>query len=83
MTAAGNAGVAFDPLATSLTIGGVEVYRRGVPTGVDKGDQRLRAAMGADRVDMVLTVGDGPGSAWMLGCDLSAEYVKINAEYTT
>jgi glutamate N-acetyltransferase/amino-acid N-acetyltransferase len=83
VTAAGNAGVPFDPLATSLTIGGVEVYRRGVPTGTDKSDPRLRAAMGADRVEMVLTVGDGPGSAWMMGCDLSAEYVRINADYTT
>lgn len=83
VTAAGNAGVPFDPLATSLTIGGVEVYRRGVPTGADKSEPRLRAAMSADRVEMVLTVGDGPGSAWMLGCDLSAEYVKINADYTT
>lgn len=83
VTAAGNAGAPFDPMRTSLTIGGVEVYRQGVPTSVDRADPRLRQAMGADRVEMVLTVGDGPGSAWMLGCDLSAEYVRINADYTT
>ena len=39
--------------------------------------------MSADRVEMVLTVGNGEASAWMIGCDLSAEYVRINADYTT
>lgn len=27
--------------------------------------------------------GDGPGSGLAWGCDLSYDYVKINAEYTT
>ena len=30
-----------------------------------------------------LDVGDGPGEALAWGCDLSAEYVRINADYTT
>lgn len=88
VTAAGNAGVRFDPMSTSLTLSdghsaGVEVYRAGLPTGVSKTDPRLIAAMNADPVCALLTVGEGPGHAHMLGCDLSAEYVKINAEYTT
>ena len=33
------------------------------------------------RVDVSVGDGDGTGSAW--GCDLSYDYVKINAEYTT
>jgi glutamate N-acetyltransferase/amino-acid N-acetyltransferase len=28
-------------------------------------------------------LGEGPGSSRVLGCDLSDEYVRINAEYTT
>ncbi len=90
VTAAGNAGVRFDPMSTSLTLsdghsagGGVEVYRSGLPTGASKADPKLIAAMNADPVCVMLTVGEGPGRAYMLGCDLSAEYVKINAEYTT
>lgn len=83
VTAAGNAGVRFDTSEASLSIGGVEVYRAGVPTGVGKTDPKLVAAMNADPVECVMTVGHGRGRAWMLGCDLSAEYVKINAEYTT
>jgi glutamate N-acetyltransferase/amino-acid N-acetyltransferase len=83
VTAAGNAGVKFDTSEASLSIGGVEVYRAGVPTGVSKADGKLVAAMNADPVECILTVGYGRGHAWMLGCDLSADYVRINAEYTT
>ena len=83
VTAAGNAGIRFDTSEASLTIGGVEVYDAGVPTGVGKTDAKLKAAMNAEQVECVLTVGHGAGHAWMMGCDLSAEYVKINAEYTT
>ncbi len=83
VTAAGNAGIRFDPSEASLIIGGVEVYKAGVPTAIGKGDPRLAAAMNADPVMCELTVGEGDGHAWMLGCDLSAEYVRINADYTT
>jgi glutamate N-acetyltransferase/amino-acid N-acetyltransferase len=31
----------------------------------------------------VFSTGDGPGSGQAWGCDLSYDYVKINAEYTT
>lgn len=83
VTAAGNAGIRFDAAEAGLSIGGVEVYRAGVPTGVTKTDHRLVASMNADPVECLLVVGHGAGHAWMLGCDLSAEYVRINAEYTT
>jgi glutamate N-acetyltransferase/amino-acid N-acetyltransferase len=83
VTAAGNAGVMFDPGQSSLTIGPVEVYRAGVPVVEALSDPRLKGAMGEKRVECVLTVGRGPGQGWMIGCDLSKDYVSINAEYTT
>lgn len=83
VTAAGNAGVRFDPSRSGLAIGPVEVYRAGVPVVEALGDPRLTEAMAGKRVECVLTVGSGPGEAWMLGCDLTKDYVAINAEYTT
>ncbi|MCC6320159.1 MAG: bifunctional glutamate N-acetyltransferase/amino-acid acetyltransferase ArgJ [Phycisphaerales bacterium] len=83
VTAAGNAGVRFDTADASLAIGGVEVYRGGVPTGVARNDPKIVAAMSLDLVQCALTVGRGPGTGWMLGCDLSDKYVRINADYTT
>lgn len=83
VTAAGNAGIAFDPAGASLKIGPVEVYRAGVPVAAAMDDPRLTQAMAGKRVECDLVVGRGPGAAWMLGCDLSAQYVSINADYTT
>lgn len=34
-------------------------------------------------VRIAVSVGSGPGKGQAWGCDLSYEYVKINAEYTT
>jgi glutamate N-acetyltransferase/amino-acid N-acetyltransferase len=36
-----------------------------------------------DTVAIRLVVGDGPGAATAWGCDLSDQYVRINADYTT
>jgi glutamate N-acetyltransferase/amino-acid N-acetyltransferase len=87
VTAAGNAGIPFDAALASLTIGSgahaVEVYRAGLPVSAALTDPRLKAAMSAKHIDCLLIVGPGPGHAWMTGCDLSANYVSINADYTT
>lgn len=87
VTAAGNAGIPFNPAEASLLIGppsaAVEVYRAGVPIPGALDDPRLAQAMSAKQVDCDLTVGRGPALAWMIGCDLSAKYVSINADYTT
>jgi len=37
----------------------------------------------ADTVAIRLVVGDGPGRGTAWGCDLSDQYVRINADYTT
>ena len=38
---------------------------------------------GGDTVLIRLQVGDGPGAGVAWGCDLSDQYVRINADYTT
>ncbi len=44
---------------------------------------RIVAKKGGDDVDILLSVGSGKGTARMWTCDLSYDYVRINAEYTT
>jgi glutamate N-acetyltransferase/amino-acid N-acetyltransferase len=39
--------------------------------------------MNANCVSCLLHVGRGSGHGWMMGCDLSDQYVRINADYTT
>ena len=36
-----------------------------------------------DTVEIRLSIGDGAGHGTAWGCDLSDQYVRINADYTT
>jgi glutamate N-acetyltransferase/amino-acid N-acetyltransferase len=45
--------------------------------------QVAAAAMRGSEVSLRVNIGHGPGSARVLGGDLSYDYVKINGEYTT
>ena len=61
-----------------LDIAGVPVLRGGVVLAWD--EQAASQALKAREVQLVARLpGSGLGRAW--GCDLSAEYVRINADY--
>jgi glutamate N-acetyltransferase/amino-acid N-acetyltransferase len=64
-----------------LTVGGQVVFARG--SGVDVDLTAVRHAFEQPEIEIVATLGlaDGRAEAW--GCDLSEEYVRINADYTT
>lgn len=64
-----------------LSVGGLVVFERGA--GVDVDLAALRSAFEQPEIEIVATLGlaDGRAEAW--GCDLSEEYVRINADYTT
>ena len=64
-----------------LTIGGLVVFERGA--GVDVDLAAVRQAFEQPEIEIVATLGLGEGSAEAWGCDLSEEYVRINADYTT
>jgi glutamate N-acetyltransferase/amino-acid N-acetyltransferase len=64
-----------------LSIAGEEIFRTGA--GVDADLDRLRAAFGRAEIEIEADFGLGEGNAEAWGCDLSEEYVRINAEYTT
>ncbi|HEX6488807.1 MAG TPA: bifunctional glutamate N-acetyltransferase/amino-acid acetyltransferase ArgJ [Candidatus Dormibacteraeota bacterium] len=64
-----------------VTVGGLEVFARGAGVPVDLG--AVRAAFELDEIEITAELNLGPGDAEAWGCDLSEEYVKINAEYTT
>ena len=90
VAAAGRAGVPLDPDALALWIGPYQLLKDGGPVAMDPAtvkDYLQERAGGAylqdDCVEIRLVVGAGPasGSAW--GCDLSQEYIRINAHYTT
>jgi glutamate N-acetyltransferase/amino-acid N-acetyltransferase len=64
-----------------LTVGGLVVFERGAGVEVDLG--AVRRAFEQPEIEIVATLGLGDGRAEAWGCDLSEEYVRINADYTT
>ena len=64
-----------------LSIGGLVVFERGA--GVDVDLAAVRRAFEQSEIEIVATLGLAGGQAEAWGCDLSEEYVRINADYTT
>ncbi|MEP6695037.1 MAG: bifunctional glutamate N-acetyltransferase/amino-acid acetyltransferase ArgJ [Chloroflexota bacterium] len=81
LAAAGRSGARVDDRRASIRIGTLYVYRDGAPVAVADADVRALFAADAIEIELSLGLGDGQAVAW--GCDLSAEYVRINAEYMT
>jgi glutamate N-acetyltransferase / amino-acid N-acetyltransferase len=78
---AGRAGVAFELNRAVVTIGSLVLFERGKPH-----DERApEAATYLQGKDLVVSVdlGSGSAAATVWTCDLSAEYVRINADYRT
>ncbi len=64
-----------------LSIGGLTVFERGAGVEVDL--DGVRRVFEQPEIEIVAGLGMGEGTAEAWGCDLSEEYVRINAEYTT
>jgi glutamate N-acetyltransferase/amino-acid N-acetyltransferase len=82
VAAAGRSGAAFSLQNAAVRIGPVELFSSGTPHE-DRAADAARYLTGSDiEVEVDLGTG-GPGYARMWTCDLSAEYVRINADYRT
>jgi glutamate N-acetyltransferase/amino-acid N-acetyltransferase len=82
VSAAGYAGIPFDESELSLTLNGFPLYHNGQPLPFDAGEVS-RSIRSHKDVTMVLTLKRGPERARFFTCDLTAEYVRLNADYTT
>jgi glutamate N-acetyltransferase/amino-acid N-acetyltransferase len=87
LSAAGNAGVAFDPSKTDIHLQGVLVCRGGLAAPFS--EPELKQKLDAGECEIRLTVrgkgaiGKDKGSARFWTCDLTEEYIRINASYRT
>ena len=81
LAAAGRSGAKVDATRATIRIGDVLVFEQGAPRAFDR--ERVRRIFGEPQIwiEVELGLGSGKGHAW--GTDLSAEYVRINADYTT
>ncbi|MFO0911508.1 MAG: bifunctional glutamate N-acetyltransferase/amino-acid acetyltransferase ArgJ [Pirellulales bacterium] len=82
VSAAGYSGVEFDLSATQLIVNGFCLFRAGSPVSFDAA--AVSGSMRDHRETKIqLQVGSGLGHARFWTCDLTTEYVHINADYHT
>lgn len=82
VSAAGYAGVPFDPAGVDLTVNGHSLYERGAPVPFDA--RTVSASIKSSRqTSIVLTLHEGSAQVRFWTSDLNADYVRFNADYTT
>jgi glutamate N-acetyltransferase/amino-acid N-acetyltransferase len=82
LSAAGNAGVAFDPAKTDVWMQGVAVCRGGLAAPFSEAD--LKKKLDAAECEIRLAIrGKAKGTARFWTCDLTEGYIRINASYRT
>jgi len=82
LCAAGNAGVAIRPGQMTISLNGSLLFENGTPAA-GASQPALRKEMKKKNIVITLDLRSGDHSTEMYTCDLSYDYVKINAEYTT
>ncbi len=79
--AVGSAGVKLNPGKLSCKIGGITVFKNGAPRKFD--EKKASSIISQPQHTITVDLGAGKQGDFCYGCDLSAEYVRINADYRT
>jgi glutamate N-acetyltransferase/amino-acid N-acetyltransferase len=81
IAAAGSVGAGVDPYTWSLYLNDVLWVDRGALEAISEAEGHRELENAAIRVRLDLGIGEAKATAW--GCDLSRDYVRINAHYRT
>jgi len=79
--AVGSAGVKLNPDKLSCKLGDITVFKNGAPKEFDA--KRASKIISQKEHTMTVDLGAGDVSDFCYGCDLSKEYIAINADYHT
>ncbi len=80
MAALGRSGAYVREEKTDIRIGDVKIVSAGVSTGKEV---RARAVLKGKEIKITADLNSGRASASVLTCDLTEDYVKVNARYST
>ncbi len=83
VAAAGRAGVVMDSERVSLFFADLCVFQNGVPIPGEKVEEEASRIFRQKEISLRLDLGAGSGSFTAWTCDLSFDYIKINASYRT
>jgi glutamate N-acetyltransferase / amino-acid N-acetyltransferase len=82
MAALGRSGILFEESNTDIWIDDVQIVKGGLGRGQDE-EKRAARKMSGDAFTVTVRLGMGEFSETLYTCDLSHEYVTINANYRT
>jgi len=74
--------IPLDLARTEVSLAGIPVFAKGASAGPEA-RARSQEALQAKEIEVAVKLGRGRGSATIWTCDLSYDYVRINAEYRT
>jgi glutamate N-acetyltransferase / amino-acid N-acetyltransferase len=80
MAALGYSGVSFAEEKVDIFFGKVKVVRRGLSNGMD---EEAGKVLRGNEIPVVIDLHIGRSSARVLTCDMTEEYIKVNATYRT
>lgn len=81
IAAVGRAGQPVNPNTVDIRLGDISVLKQSSPVVFD--EEAALAYLQGDTVRIVVDLNHGEGSAIAWGCDLTYDYVRINAAYRT
>ncbi len=81
LAALGRSGIDFDPAKVEIDFGDVPILRRDYR--IDFSEEAAKVVLSRREIEITIRLNGGDGSAVFWTCDLSKEYVAINANYRT
>lgn len=81
ISAVGNSGTEINPQTIDMSIGDIQLLKNSEPLSFSEEDATTYLENQDINININLNVGAGTGKAW--GCDLTYDYVRINASYRT
>jgi glutamate N-acetyltransferase/amino-acid N-acetyltransferase len=81
LAAVGYSGIEFDPANVEIFFGSVPILRRNYT--IDFSEEEAKKVLSRKEITITVSLHQGEGSASFWTCDLSKEYVAINANYRT
>jgi glutamate N-acetyltransferase / amino-acid N-acetyltransferase len=81
VTAIGYSGIPVEPNALKVAIGPYKVFENGLPCSFVEEEVKEYLELETVKIHVELNQGEESATAW--GCDLTYDYVKINASYRT
>lgn len=81
LCAAGYSGVEMEPDRTTVSMAGIPIFADGAGLAFDR--NAAIEALGGNEIAIDIDLGAGDAESTLYTCDLTYDYVRINAEYTT